>query len=99
MKKELFKRLLVYSITLFSIFSSSAQCKKNEVLVCHISRATGYWVCQCVHKTHVRTYLRNGWTVNSPTVVAKNDIPDNTKNLLANATSNFLPVTKRMGSK
>ena len=99
MKKQLFKRLLAFSIALFSISSSFAQCKKNEVLVCHISRATGYWVCQCVHKTHVRTYLRNGWTVNSPTVVAKNDPPVNTTNLLANTTRNLLPLTNKMESK
>jgi hypothetical protein len=99
MKKQLFKGLLAFSIALFSIFSSSAQCKKNEVLVCHISRATGYLVCQCVHKTHLNTYLRNGWIVNSSSVVAKNDPIDADKNFQANPGSNSLNATKKMGVK
>ena len=99
MKKQLFKGLLAFSISVFSISSSFAQCHGNQVLVCHISRATGYLVCQCVHKTHVKTYLRNGWTLSSPTVVAKNDAAATDKNLQANAGSNSSPATNKMGSK
>jgi hypothetical protein len=100
MKKQLLKKLLAFSIAVFSISSSFAQCPGNKVLVCHISRATGYLVCQCVHKTHVKTYLRNGWTVSSPPTVAKNDATLTGKNLEANAGSNSLPATNKMvGSK
>ena len=100
MKKQLFKRLLAFSIAVFSISSSFAQCHGNKVLVCHISRATGYLVCKCVHQNLLKTYLRNGWTLSTPTVVAKNDPPVTIKNLQANPVSNSLPATnKMMGSK
>jgi hypothetical protein len=96
MKKQLFKKLLAFSIVVFSISNSFAQCPGNKVLVCHISRATGYLVCQCVHQTHVKTYLRNGWTVSSPTVVAKRDPAVTAKNLQPNTGSNSLPATNKI---
>src|ERR1051325_756767 len=96
MKKRLFKRLLAFSIAVFSISSSFAQCKPNQVLVCHISRATGYLVCQCVHQNHLKAYLRNGSTISSPTVVAKSDPTVTGKNLQANTGSNSLPATNKM---
>ena len=99
MKKQLFKELLAFSIAIFSIFSASAQCKKNEVLVCKCSRTEFgcSWTCQCVHKTNVRTYLRNGWTLSPSivTVTAKNETPVIGKNPETNPASNYLPATNK----
>ena len=97
MKKQLFKELLAFSIAIFSIFSASAQCKKNEVLVCKCSRTEFgcSWTCQCVHKTNVRTYLRNGWTLGSSAFVAKNESSVVGKNPVANPASDYLPATNK----
>ena len=95
MKKQLFKGLLAFSIAVFSISSSFAQCPGNQVLVCHISRATGYIVCKCVPKGHVKTYLQKGWSLSAPPVVAKNDQTIIGKNLQANTGSNSLPATNK----
>jgi hypothetical protein len=100
MKKQLFKRLLVLGFALLSISGSFVQCKPNQVLVCHINRATGYLVCKCVPKTHVKTYMQNGCTISYSAVVSKKDQTIEGKNLEASTGSNFLPSTnKAIGSQ
>jgi len=45
------QKLFAFIIAIFSIFSSFAQCKKNEILVCHTIRASDWigccTVCRC----------------------------------------------------
>lgn len=96
MKKQLFKVFLACSIAVFSISSSSAQCKKNEVLACKISWGCSCNICDCVPKNRVKTYILNGWTLSSPTVVAKNDPPVTVKNFQANPASNSIPATTKI---
>jgi len=103
MKKQLFKRLLAFSIAVFSIFVSFAQCKQNQVLVCHTSRACDCisccTICKCVPRNKAGFYLRKGWTLSATSGVAKNAAV-NGKNLLANTGSNSLPATNNiMGTK
>jgi len=99
MKKNVFKGLLAFIIVAFSCSSSSAQCTGNKVLVCtQQGRAEPTWVCKCVPKSQVKSYVQNGWTLSNSSGAAKKDPTVTDKNLQANAVSNFLPATNKIVS-
>lgn len=54
MKTQLLKISFSFIILMFSVSLLHAQCKRNEILKCYISRSTGQYICHCVKAPHVK---------------------------------------------
>lgn len=50
MKHQSIQKFFAFILAIFSLYSSFAQCKKNEVLVCYTSRSCGCTICICEPK-------------------------------------------------
>lgn len=60
MKKQLFKRLFSFIVTMFSIYFLNAQCNGNKVRLCKQSRSGGC-IYKCVPPNQVQNYFNQGW--------------------------------------
>lgn len=76
MKPQSIQKLFAFSIIMFCFsFSHAQQCKgPNHIWVCHCSRSSDFYcytVCKCIHVNQVKSHLRDGWTLSSPSDAAK----------------------------